>query len=329
VRIESTVTTVSWIPSEAVTGLTKLPFEIGAMHYDDPLPDHIDDLEPLRAAGRFRFANRLSAWIDVEDGRITGHGYAGGGVMGMTALSLGVHVTFAAIGLPDIQLAPAVEQDRVRFTQTAGGRPAIPAPRHVNHPPFVQLKGPTVWTTLDLEIRVDGSSTFELAGASPFPRHWVYDDAGQLVAKAGLADFKDWYRHAFGAHTPWGGEDSQAITTTVESQLERALSTTIMRGGAKPELRTVGKGRTFVEQGDPGDDVYLLLNGVLSVEVDGTAVAELGPGAIVGERAGLEGGRRTSTLRAITDCKVAVIGSDQLARDALAELSRDHRREEL
>ena len=270
-RIESTVTTVSWIPSEAVTGMTKLPFEIGAMHYDDPPPDHIDDLEPMRAAGRFRFANRLAAWIDVEDGRITGHGYTGGGMMGLTTVSLGVPVTFAAIGLPDIQHEPVVEHDRVRFTQTAGGRPAIPAPRHVNHPPFVQLKGPTVWTTLELVINADGSSTFELVGASPFPRHWVYDDDGKLAAKAGLADFKDWYRHAFGEHTPWGGEDSQTIRTTVESQLERELSTTIMRGGAKPEIRKVRKDHTLVEQGDPGDDVYLLLNGVLSVEVDGEA----------------------------------------------------------
>ena len=56
--------------------------------------------------------------------------------------------------------------------------------------------------------------------------------------------------------------------TTVESQLERELSTTIIRGGAKPEIRKVPDGRTLVEQGDPGDEVYLLLNGVLSVEVD-------------------------------------------------------------
>ena len=101
-----------------------------------------------------------------------------------------------------------------------------------------------------------------------------------------------------------------------------------MRGGAKPELRKVRKDLTLVEQGDPGDDVFLLLNGVLSVEVDGEALAELGPGAIVGERASLEGGLRTSTLRALTDCKVAVVRSDQLARDALDELSKDHRREE-
>jgi hypothetical protein len=328
VRIESTVTTVSWIPSEAVAGMTRLPFDIGAMHYDDPPPDHIDDLEALRGRDGFRFANRLSAWIEVDDGRITGHGFTGGGLMGSTTVRLGLPVTFAAIGLPDLQPEPVVEHDRVRFTQTAGGRPAIPAPRHVSHPPFVQIKGPTVWTSLELVLGADGSSTFELVGASPFPRHWIYDGDGNLAAKAGLADFRDWYRHAFGAHTPWGGEDSEAITTTVESQLERELSTTIMRGGAKPELRKVPKGRTLVEQGEAGDDVYLLLNGVLSVEVDGEALAELGPGAILGERAGLEGGRRTSTLRALTDCKVAVVRGDQLDRDALSDLSKDHRREE-
>ena len=255
-RVESTVTTVSWIPSEAVTGMTKLPFEIGAMHYDDPPPDHIDDLEPLRAGGRFRFANRLAAWIDVEDGRITGHGYAGGGVMGLTALSLGAPVTFAAIGLPDIQREPVVEHDRVRFTQTAGGRPAIPAPRHVNHPPFVQLKGPTVWTTLELVIDADGSSTFELVGASRFPRHWVYDDDGRLAAKAGLADFKDWYRHAFGKHTPWGGEDSHddqddgrvpARTRAVDDDHARRSQARAPEGAQGPDARrTGGPGRRRV-----------------------------------------------------------------------------------
>ena len=62
-RIESSVTTLSWIPSEAVSGMTSLPFEMGVSHYDDPLPDVIDDLEALRRADRFRFANELRGWI--------------------------------------------------------------------------------------------------------------------------------------------------------------------------------------------------------------------------------------------------------------------------
>ena len=33
-RIESTVTSVSWIPSEAITGMPKSAFEVGFTHYD-------------------------------------------------------------------------------------------------------------------------------------------------------------------------------------------------------------------------------------------------------------------------------------------------------
>ena len=76
-RIESSVTSLSWIPSEAIKGMTKLPFERGVTHYDKPPPDVIDDLEALRRADRFRFANVLRAWIEVEDGRVVGHGYTG------------------------------------------------------------------------------------------------------------------------------------------------------------------------------------------------------------------------------------------------------------
>jgi hypothetical protein len=185
-----------------------------------------------------------------------------------------------------------------------------------------------VWTTLALTIRADGTSAFELVGASTFPRHWVYDEEGKLAAKAGLADFQDWYRTAFGKHTPWGKQDSKAYVTAVETALERQLSATIMRGGTKPEIRSVKKGQPLVEQGAPGNELYLLLDGVLDVVVDGEPIAEVGPGAILGERALLEGGARTATLRALTKCRVAVAAGDQVDRTALEELSAGHRREE-
>ena len=66
-----------------------------------------------------------------------------------------------------------------------------------------------------------------------------------------------------------------------------------------------------------------------AIFVDGEQVAEIGPGAIVGERAVLEGGRRTATLTASTPCRVAVATSEQLDHDALRELSLGHRREEI
>jgi CRP-like cAMP-binding protein len=85
----------------------------------------------------------------------------------------------------------------------------------------------------------------------------------------------------------------------------------------------------LVEQGSSSDDLFLLLNGVLVVEVDDEKLAELGPGAVVGERAVLEGGTRTATLRAVTECKVAVAPSDQIDVDKLAALASGHRREEV
>ena len=101
-----------------------------------------------------------------------------------------------------------------------------------------------------------------------------------------------------------------------------------MRGGAKPEIRKVKAGKVLFEQGQEGDDLFLLLNGVLDVDVDGTILAQLGPGAILGERAILEGGKRTATLRAATKATVAVAHASQVDRDALQELSLGHRREE-
>jgi hypothetical protein len=178
-----------------------------------------------------------------------------------------------------------------------------------------------------LTLHADGTSEFELIGASAFPRHWVYDASGALSAKAGMADFKDWWRHSFGKHTPWGDEDSPALVTAVETALERELAGHIMRDGATSSIRKVKEGGLLTEQGAKGDDVFLLLNGVVSVEVDGAAIAELGPGAILGERAALEGGVRTSTLRALTKVTVAVVKSDHLATDELTQLSAGHRRE--
>ena len=328
-RIEQTVTSVSWIPSEAVTGLNKAIFESGFTHYDEPPPDVLDELGEMGATDKFRFANRLHAWIDVEEGRIVDCGYVDGSVMGATTVRLGKKdlARFEAISYPELRAEPEISETSVKFVQTFGGRPALPAPRRVNHPPFMQLEGPTVWTTIALTLHADGRSEWELLGASPFPRHWIYDNEGKLAGKVGLTNFKEWWRHAFGKHTPWGDEESPALVTVVETALERHLSGLIMRGGEKPKVRKLKEGQVLVEQGQIGRELYLILDGVLAVEVDGESLGDLGPGAIVGERAILEEGRRTATLRALTKGRVAVADVDQIDRDALVKLSEGHRRE--
>jgi len=116
--------------------------------------------------------------------------------------------------------------------------------------------------------------------------------------------------------------------TAAETALERQISTTIMRGGARPEIRRLRTGTALAEQGQPGQEIFLLLDGVIAVSVDGTQLAEVGPGAILGERAVLERGLRTATLRAATDCVSAAAAADAVDMDRLRELERLHHRED-
>jgi CRP-like cAMP-binding protein len=48
----------------------------------------------------------------------------------------------------------------------------------------------------------------------------------------------------------------------------------------------------------------------------------------MGERALLEGGRRTATLRAVTECVVATAAKDQIDRGSLSSLAELHHRED-
>jgi Cyclic nucleotide-binding domain len=327
-RHEASVTAISWIPSEAVEGLPKLPFSTGMAHYDEPPPDVILDLDAMREADAFREANDLRAFVEVDDGKIVDYGHLGRGHLGVTKVKLGPReVSVPAVAMPTLQPEPEVGEDWVRFTQTAGGRTGVPAPRHVHGKPFFQISSALAWTTLSLTLRADGSAEHELVGASPFPRHWIYRD-GKLVEKSGLIDFKEWYRKAFGENTPWGKEDSEPFVTQVETALERELSQTIMKSGAASKPRRLQVDETLVEQGDEGDELFLLLDGVLAAEVDGETVAEIGPGAILGERSVLEGRARTATLRAVSPAKVVAVPSSEVDPGALEELAVGHRREE-
>jgi hypothetical protein len=326
-RIESSVTSITWIPSEAIKGMPKLPFEMGVAHYDEPPHDRLLDLDAMHENDLFREANELKAWIEVEDGgKITGQGYEGGGRIGVTRLKLGRReIAFPAVQYPLIQADPEVGDGWVKFVQSAGGHMGLPAPRRVKGKPFMRIASASAWTTLELTINADGSSEHRLAGASPFPRHWLYDADGMLVEKSGTIDFERWYRESHGKNTPWGEEDSPALATAVESELERELSASIMRSDAKLERRSLKEGETLVEQGDEGQDLFLLLDGVVVVKVDGEEVAELGPGALLGEMALVDGGKRTATVEATTPTRVVVVPPDAVDQSALAELAASRR----
>jgi len=328
-RIDSSVTAVSWIPLEAIKGVTRMPFDAGVARYDPPPPDPLGDIDALNREGRFRLANRLHAWVEVDDaGHITGYGQDGHGYISVTEVKLGpIRGAFAPVALPDLQPEPVVTESSVRFVQTSGGRTGAAMPRRVRHRPFIQVVAPFAWTTLALTIHADGRTERELVGASPFPRHWIFDENDRLMAKSGLIDFTEWARGAYWRDTPWGDVESPALVMAVETELEHQLSVSILRPEARPRIRELNAGEALVRQGETGDELFLLLDGVLVVEVGGEPLAELGPGAVLGERAVLEGGVRTSTLIATTRCRVAAVSADQLERSALEELAAGHKRE--
>jgi hypothetical protein len=328
-RVESAATSVSWIPSEAVTGVMRSSFSTGLVHYDDPPPATLGDLDELRSADGFRFANRLQAWADFDGAVVADCGQDGGGIMGSTTVRIGrLGATFAAVGLPDLRPEPVRGSGWVRFTQTVGGRTALPLPWPLPRPPFFRFHAPFVWTTLSLTLHADGHAEITMPGASPFPRHWVYGASGQLELKAGVADWETWLGQPSWRATPWGDQDSPALVTAAETALERELSSLLMHGDTPPRTRSLPEGAVLTRQGELGTSLFLLLDGVVSVSVDGAAVGELGPGAIVGERAILGGGRRSATLTAATRVRVAEATADVVEIAALERLAEGHHRED-
>jgi hypothetical protein len=328
-QIERSATSLSWIPSDSIPGLLKVPFSEGLMHYDPPPPLTITDVEGMRRRGEFRFANILRAWIGVEDGTIRECGYSGGGLMGLTPVTVGsLNVLLPTKANQEIRREPEVTAEAVRFVQTAGGRPGFSFLKPSGRWPFLVTQPFTIWTTIELTISADGSSTQRLAGASPFPRHWLYDDAGHLAEKAALTRAMLWQSTVFGRHTPWGGEDQVPVVAPPETELERALAERVMQGGPRPAVRELSAGEFLFRQAEPGTSLAVVLDGTFEVRVNGEVAGQVGPGTVVGERASLEDCRRTADLRALTQVRVAETAPGVLTAQQLSELAQGHHRED-
>lgn len=327
-RVHSSAASVSWIPTESLQGALKGGVDLQVSHFDVSLPDRSGlprGVHNLFEHEEFRFANLVSATAEFDDdGRVVSAAYDDDSrvVMGSTTVHIGrVGATFRALPMPTLQQEPEVGDGEVRFVQTAGGRTALPVPRPVTHPPFLRWQSPVVWTTLALTLRADGSHEVDLVAASAFPRHWVYDEAGGLRLRSNLAEQARWVKQSFGNRTPWTDREHRSLVAAAEQHLERELATDVVRDGARPAVRDLAEGERLTRQGDPGDELFFVLDGTVGVDVDGRAVAELGPGAVIGERALLDGAPRAATVTARSAVRVAVAGQADLDLDRLRTLS--------
>jgi len=93
-----------------------------------------------------------------------------------------------------------------------------------------------------------------------------------------------------------------------DANLERLAATT--------EPMKIPAGELLIREGDPGDSMYVVTAGELEVtKKAGTSelpLARVGPGAIQGEMAALEGRPRTASVRAVTDAEVIRIPREGL-----------------
>jgi len=86
------------------------------------------------------------------------------------------------------------------------------------------------------------------------------------------------------------------------------------------QIAEVPSGVDLINEGEPGDALYVILEGEAVVHKDGVELDRVGPGAYFGEMALLDGEPRSATVVAVTDMKVAVIAV-QLFRTMLREFS--------
>jgi len=72
------------------------------------------------------------------------------------------------------------------------------------------------------------------------------------------------------------------------------------------EVQEFSSGQTLLKQNATDQDVYLIIEGEVSIEINGKQVATSGPGAPIGEMAVLDPyGSRSASVLAITDIVVA------------------------
>ena len=206
-RIQSSVTAITWLPFAALDALPELPIGIAVAHHDEPPPVVLGDLDELRDADRFREANQLDGWIEVERGRIVDYGREGRSVVTGAGLDFdGGQIAFPAIEFPVLRPEPELGDGFVRFQQTVGGRIGFPVPRPLRGRGYFHIGSAQAWTTLELIIRADGSTDRRLVASSPFPHHSLYGDEGRFISDHGLTDFVGWYRE-WHDESPWTGDE--------------------------------------------------------------------------------------------------------------------------
>jgi CRP/FNR family transcriptional regulator, cyclic AMP receptor protein len=80
------------------------------------------------------------------------------------------------------------------------------------------------------------------------------------------------------------------------------------------DIRSFKKGETIFKDGDPGDCMFVVVEGAVEIHLAGTVVERLDPGSLFGEMALIDGQVRSATAVAAADCSLAAINEKRFLR---------------
>ena len=107
-----------------------------------------------------------------------------------------------------------------------------------------------------------------------------------------------------------------------DEYLDHLAQVPLFAACSKKELQTIAKasdelvlpaGRVLVEQDTAGHECFVIVDGTVTVSINGKDVATLGPGAYFGELSLLDKGPRTATVTAASQVTVLVLGPREFA----------------
>jgi CRP-like cAMP-binding protein len=119
----------------------------------------------------------------------------------------------------------------------------------------------------------------------------------------------------------------------IDDAAERLAHVSLFEGFTPSELSQVGAlveevtaeaGAVLMEQGKPGQECYVVVEGEAAFEIAGERRGTIGPGEPIGEMALIDNLPRSGTVRAVTDMKLLALDTKQF-RTLLDEMPKANR----
>jgi len=105
-----------------------------------------------------------------------------------------------------------------------------------------------------------------------------------------------------------GGKRDLVDTLATVGLFSRCTKRELRAIARHSQLASLPAGTELIHQGDPGDALFVVLEGEVQVLDGEVVIHESGPGSYFGELAILDGEPRTASVTATTDVTIAVIG---------------------